>query len=285
MEKLKEIIKKLIAIIRRSEMTILPGHLAFFLVLSVVPIITMIGFIASLFSFNLQSIITAIENTFPGEVSELLLPLFRGRTIDSNIWFFMIAGFVIASNSAYSIIVTSDTLYGTKPKSYLHGRIKALFLTINLVLLFFFIIFVLAFGNNIVKLILDLDVFQNATYNLYAIFKLVKWPISIIVIFLMVKMLYTLAPSERIPSKFVNRGACFTTLGFVLATSVYSYYVAHFVNYDIFYRGMSNLIVLMIWIYILAYIIVIGIAINTNYYQAVEKTGLDKDKELNKNNK
>ena len=74
-------------------------------------------------------------------------------------------------------------------------------------------------------------------------------------------------------------GAWFTTLSWVLATAIYSYYVSHFVNYDIFYGGMSSLIVMMIWIYILAYGIVIGIAINTEHYQAMEKSGLDNMKE------
>ena len=60
MNRIKEIMKKLIAIIRRPSMTILPGHLAFFLVLSVVPIITIIGFIASLFSFDLHTIMQAM---------------------------------------------------------------------------------------------------------------------------------------------------------------------------------------------------------------------------------
>ena len=95
----------------------------------------------------------------------------------------------------------------------------------------------------------------------------------------MIKLLYTMAPSHHVPSKYVNRGAWFTTLSWVLATAIYSYYVSHFVNYDIFYGGMSSLIVMMIWIYILAYGIVIGIAINTEHYQAMEKSGLDNMKE------
>jgi len=41
----KRYIKKLIKIIKKPEMKILPGHLAFFLVLSLIPIITMIGYV------------------------------------------------------------------------------------------------------------------------------------------------------------------------------------------------------------------------------------------------
>ena len=51
-QKLKEFFKNLIEIMQRKEMLILPGHLAFYFVLSVVPIITIIFFIAT--SFNLS---------------------------------------------------------------------------------------------------------------------------------------------------------------------------------------------------------------------------------------
>ena len=54
MERLKRIIKRLIDLISREEMRILPGHIAFFLVLSLVPIITLVGYIASFFHVSLQ---------------------------------------------------------------------------------------------------------------------------------------------------------------------------------------------------------------------------------------
>ena len=52
-------------------------------------------------------------------------------------------------------------------------------------------------------------------------------------------------------------------------TLIYSYYVANFSNYDIFYGGLTNIVIMMMWIYLISYIIVIGISINTHAY--VEK--------------
>ena len=59
----------------------------------------------------------------------------------------------------------------------------------------------------------------------------------------------------------------FTTLAWSLVTAFYSYYVSHFTNYDIFYGSLSGIVVLMMWIYILSYILVVGIAINTEVYK------------------
>ena len=275
MDRIKSVFKNLLEIIGKNEMRILPGNLAFFLVLSVVPIITLVGFIASFFNIDLNMIINAMQNTFPKEVSELLIPFISGKGIDINVGISMITGFIIASNGAHSIIVASNTLYNIPNDDYLKRRIKAFLMTFLLVILFIFVVVVLAFGNHILAAILNLGIFKNIISTIYPVFVYAKWPIAYFLIFFLLKVLFTMAPDKRIPSRFVNKGVRFATLGWMLATAIYSFYVNHFANYDIFYGGLSNIIILMIWIYILAYILVLGIAINTNNYE-LTKNGSNK---------
>lgn len=272
MKRIKQILKKLIKISSKTEMRILPGNLAFFLVLSLIPIITLIGYTASLFSVSIDSIITFMNESFPKEASSILVPFIDGQGFDFNIGIFMIMGFLIASNGAHSIIVASNTLYNINNSDYLKRRIKALFLTIILVLLFIFIVVVVAFGNTIIKTILDIGFIKNFSEEFYYIFLLIKWPVSLILIFFNIKLVYTLAPDFNIPSKFVTKGAMFTTLGWVFITSIYSYYVNNIANYDIFYGSLSNIIIMMMWIYFLAHILVLGIAINASDYELGKNT-------------
>ena len=56
----KRYIKKLIRIITKPEMKILPGNIAFFLVLSIFPIITLCGFLASFFSISISSVVNKV---------------------------------------------------------------------------------------------------------------------------------------------------------------------------------------------------------------------------------
>lgn len=275
MDRIKSVFKNLLEIIGKNEMRILPGNLAFFLVLSVVPIITLVGFIASFFNIDLNMIINAMQNTFPKEVSELLIPFISGKGIDINVGISMLTGFIIASNGAHSIIVASNTLYNIPNDDYLKRRIKAFLMTFLLVILFLFVVVVLAFGNHILAAILNLGIFKNIGSTIYPVFVYAKWPIAYFLIFFLLKILFTMAPDKRIPSRFVNKGVRFATLGWILSTAIYSFYVNHFANYDIFYGGLSNIIILMIWIYILAYILVLGIAINTNNYE-LTKNGSNK---------
>ena len=76
----------------------------------------------------------------------------------------------------------------------------------------------------------------------------------------------------------MNKGALFTTLGWVIITAIYSIYISNFANYKMFYGGISTIIVMMIWVYFLAYILVMGIAINSAEYEEAKKISNKKTK-------
>lgn len=276
-QRVKNILTKLYNIIRKPEMLILPGNLAFFLVLSVFPIIILIGLIASTFSLSLDSIVAFINENLPRQISDIITTFISGKGIDFNVGFFTVTAFILASNGPHSIIVTSNTLYNFEQGSYLNRRIKALILTILLVLLFIFIIVVLAFGNIIVKAIFEIGILKNLSSFAYSMFVYLKWPIAFFIIFFSIKLLYTIAPDYNIPSRYVNKGAIFTTLGWILTTAIYSYYVTHFSKYDIFYGSLSNIIILMMYIYFLSYILVLGIAINSSSYEMLKISSMDEN--------
>ena len=84
-----------------------------------------------------------------------------------------------------------------------------------------------------------------------------------------------MALNENVPSKYMNKGALFATICFIIVTAIYSYYASNFANYTKFYGNLANIVVLMMWVYILAYIFVIGIAINSDTYN-VEKNVTNK---------
>lgn len=275
MEFTKKYLKKLIKIIKKPEMKVLPGNIAFFLVLSIFPIITLCGFLATFFNVSIDSVINLMNDVLPNEVNNILVPYITGNGMDLHIGFSVILGYIVASNGAHSIIVSCNTLYGLEHSSYLKRRIKALFITILLLALFVFSLIVLAFGNNILKFILSMNIFDSLGDKIYYLFLLLKWPIAIIVIFIMIKLIFTLAPDSVIKSKITTRGAFFTSIAWLISTFIYSYYVQHFSHYDIFYGSLSNIIVMMMWIYILSCSLVIGIAINVQNYRNYENKSSD----------
>lgn len=268
----KRNLKRLFNIIKQPEMKILPGNIAFFLVLSIFPIITLGGYLASFYNVSIDSFVNLMNDILPHEINNVLIPYVTGNGMDIHVGFSILLGYIIASNGAHSIIVSSNTLYGLEHSSYFKRRVKSLFITILLIILFIFSLVVLAFGNHILKFVLGLNFFGSIGDDIYYMFLLLKWPIALVVTFIMVKLIFTIAPDSMIKSKITTKGAFFTTVSWVVFTFIYSYYVQHFSHYDIFYGSLSNIIIMMMWIYILSCSLVIGIAINVQNYRVYEES-------------
>lgn len=272
MKLFKRYMKKLIKITNKEEMKVLPGHLSFFLVLSLIPAVTLIGLLCNVFNLSSTDIINFFDDVAPTGVMEVVKPFIHSSG-SSIAMIYLVIGFILVSNGAFAIIQTSNTLYGVKNSNQLKERIKSVFLTILLMFLFVFILIVLAFGNKIVGFILDLEMFNDISSDLYHVFVYFKWPLAFFIIYLIIKLIYTLSPDRSVKSKTVTKGAIFTTICWLGVTAVYSYYVNNVARYDLFYGNLSNIIILMMWIYVISYIFVIGIAINVNSYNAmVENT-------------
>ena len=267
MVKIKNKIKKLYEIIMTPSMAYLPGNLAFFLVLSIFPILTLIGVIASKLGVNIDSLINIINSALPSKVASVLSTFVEGKGFDTNIGIFMIIGFFLASNGAHAIILASNNLYGFPNSDYIKRRVKAMFIIVLIILLFTFMLGFIGFGNNLLNLLLTQIKDKNLVDLIYMLFIILKWPFSIFIIFFNVKLIYTIAPDWKIMSKHTTIGAIFTTISWIVVVQFYSYWVTHFSNYDIFYGSLSNIVILMLMTYIIAYILVIGIAINVKAYE------------------
>lgn len=267
MERIKRYLKKLYDIIMTPSMSFLPGNLAFSLVLSIFPILTLIGVIASQFSLDVNTLANAMDSFLPDSIMEILRTFIDGKGFDRNIGIFMIIGFFLASNGADSIILASNNLYGFPNSDYLKRRIKAIFIIILIILMFIFMLGFLAFGNTLLNLLLKQIPDKTLGTFIYNLFNVLKWPFSIFVIFFNVKLIYTIAPDWKIMSKHTTKGALFTTISWIVVIQIYSYWVTHFSHYDIFYGSLSNIVVLMLMVYIISFILVIGIAINVKSYE------------------
>lgn len=266
----KKIFKRVWEVLGQPEIAILPGQLAFFVMLSLVPIITLIGYGASFFGISIDTIINTLKDNFSSGVADMMIPIISGKVIDLKLVIVFILMFYIASNGANSIIIISNEIYNVKQSSWLKRRLKAIFLTIAIVILILFLLLVPAFGTKIIDAV---DYF-NIKSTLANILEILQGPISWVIIFIFIKVIYTISPDKALPSSRLNIGTAFTTVGWVISTELYSYYVNNFAHYDIFYAGLSNIAVLMLWIYLLSYIFVIGISLNSKVeLEELEITG------------
>ena len=255
----------------RSEMLILPGQIAFFLFLSVIPTITLIGYACAYMNLSNDLFQQLISNVFSKEIAGLITPVITSTKITPAFFITLGVGYFIASNGMSSIIVASNTIYGIKDSGFFKRRLKAIAMQLVLVLLLLFVLVIPLLSNSIINILKYFNLESGTTDIITKTLNLLNGPIAWIVIFIFIKIIYTMAPDKKVPGKNVNSGAIFTTIGWVGVTTLYAYYINNYANYSVFYGSLANIVVLMLWVYFLSYIFVIGMAMN--YREEIEKTG------------
>ena len=174
MKRIKEIAKTLFHIISSPELLHLPGNLAFFMILSIFPILTLIGIISNYFSISFYVVLTTLSTALPNGVEQILLPYIEADSFTRNVIISTAFAFILASNGTHALILASNSLYGIKNSSYLKRRIKALFLILLLIVLFIFMISFLTYGNQIFVYILNIVTYEPINDVLYYIFAFIK---------------------------------------------------------------------------------------------------------------
>lgn len=268
MNKFKSYIKRILKLVTKEEMKILPGHLAFNLVLMIVPIFSIIGVIGS--NFLVDKTLGALENNVPDAVLNILENALNTSGSDYNLMLFIIFSLWLVSGGCRAIINTSDILYKIKNTSSIKSYVKSFFMVIILFVLTTFMLIVPVFGDTIFKFLNHY--FNETGINIVTnIYHYIKYPVSIVAMFISIKLLYTIAPSIRIESKYTNNGAWFTTISWFIASRIYSYHLNNYSNYNAYYGSLANILILLVWVYLLAYLFTIGIALNADNYLVTKK--------------
>jgi uncharacterized BrkB/YihY/UPF0761 family membrane protein len=122
---IKRYFNKIISIIKMPEMGVLPGQLAFYMLLSLVPLITLACYVAYLFEFDYTKIVTMLDQFVPGGVN-YIVPTFSVGTFSIPMVILYVWMLYIASNGCNTVILISNDIYGIRQSRWIRRRIKAL---------------------------------------------------------------------------------------------------------------------------------------------------------------
>lgn len=265
----KRIYNNFKGILKKPEMRILPGQLSYFFLMSLIPILTICTILVSLFTSNVN-VISIIEDALPQSIFNIIMPFLDNSKIGVNVLLFLIAGLLLASNGPYAVTIASNNFYKVKHSRFLKQKIKSLIMTVIIIILLLFIIFIPIFGDVIVKFLLNLVNNPDTLIIYMPIYKFLKVIISFVFIYFCIKLLYTIAPDSPIKSRTTTMGAIFTTLCWIIVTEAFGFYITEIADYNALYGNFANILILLLWVYLLSYLFMIGMAININAYELAQ---------------
>jgi len=91
-----------------------------------------------------------------------------------------------------------------------------------------------------------------------AILDAVRWPVVFIGLTVAVAVMYRYAPNLVAPWRWIFVGSVAFTVGWLVATAALGWYVDHFADYGATYGSLGGVIVLMLWFYVSAFLLITG---------------------------
>lgn len=250
-----------------DKVTSIGSKLTYYLVLSIFPFLIFLLNIIKFTPLASQDVLSQIVSVLPGDTQTMLIDIVNGIVNASNntlLSISAIGGLWTASSGIAPVIQAINEAYDYKDKrSFIKRRFTAIIFTLGLIVLIILVFGSLIFGEIIAKNLFSL-------IDGGSLFKTI-WPILRVVIalaFMMLafSLLYKFGPSfpkeSKVSFKDTLPGSIFVSIGWVVASVLFSFYVNNFGKYSVTYGSLGGIIVFLIWLYLSSVIIVLGGEVN-----------------------
>jgi membrane protein len=145
---------------------------------------------------------------------------------------------------------------------FLHQRMRALRITLILMLLVFASLLVLIGQDQLTTLLRELFDIKRKTILPY--WNSIRWGIIILLLFYGNAFIYKYAPHVKEKWPLLSPGAILSTALMLVTTLGFSYWVNNFGSYSKIYGSIGTVLVVMTLIYINALILLIGFELNVS---------------------
>lgn len=260
-------LRELLFRIKDDSVTAIGAQLSYFLVLSIFPFLIFFLNILSYTPVAREDVLHSIIVMLPLDTQSLISTLLIETINTSNealLSLSAITGIWAASKGIMALIRVLNKAYDVEEtRSYVELRAIAVLFTIALLVLLVIVLLTLVFGEVLGNRLFD---FLGLTQQFITFWQYFRIIISLSFMILIFALLYRYIPSIRngnkINLKQAMPGAIFASLGWIITSTIFSYYVNNFGNYGKTYGSLGGVIVLLIWLYISSIIVIMGGEIN-----------------------
>jgi len=183
--------------------------------------------------------------------------------------FGVISSIFLSSNGFNTLIKTFNSCHRIREnRSFYETRLIAMLLTFIFFIVTIVAIVLSTLGDFIINIILEYNVFKDVEYYTINIYKLISLFISF---YLLITSIFYFAPVKHNKWTFISSGSIISTIGCIIISLAFSYYIINFPTYNKLYGSIGILIAYMGWVYVISSIILVGFEWNTSIDIAINK--------------
>lgn len=242
--------------LKKKEIQAIPEVLAFNFMMALIPMLIIFFQILAYLSIETTMLDETIAHYLPTDLYTFIIDFLETTSLSF-------------SHHPVLLLVTIGTLTLTISKG-VNGIFKAFLITydetvdvpaykhrITAILTFFLL---LIFGAFATLFLTTSHVFLD---GLPAIPKMmIELTLFVLLCFSFFFLLFKLAPNKKKSFKELLPGCLLSTVGFILTTVTFTYYVDQLANFHLIYGSLAIIIILLTWLYLIGWVINLGIQLN-----------------------
>lgn len=240
----------------------LSAQMAYYFLLSVFPFLVAIYSLLPYLPLNEDYILELVQPFAPEATYRLIentISYFLVHQKQNLLSYSFITSVWLASMGFQSMKRILNIAYNIETKKSLFKQaIEGVLLTIGFMIVILFSV-IIPVIERMIRDYLD-DVFTVQSFQSFWTF--FQWGIGSVFIVIFLIGLYYFSPNVKLKVKNVLPGAIFATIGWQFVSLQFASFVS-FNNYSAFYGQLGGIVVLMLWFYLSAMIIIVGGLLNT----------------------
>lgn len=262
-----EFIIKLIHRLQKHNVTAISAQLSYYLFLSIFPFIIVFLNVLSYTPLAQIDVLSELIKYMPVDIQNIIIGLVKETVESSNetlLSISAITGIWAASKGTLAFIRVMNKSYVVdENRNFIVTRILSIIITITLFLSFILALGTLVFGKIIGNKLFSFFGFGKIFLVFWEYFRKLASLVFMMIIF---ALLYKYAPArkdgKRVKIVEALPGSIFASIGWVLTSLGFAYYVNNFGNFAKTYGSLGGIIALLLWLYISSVIIILGGEIN-----------------------
>ena len=179
-------------------------------------------------------------------------------------------GFIMAlyfaANGVSALIDAFNFSYHIREsRSLLFKRYMSLVITLILTIMLILTIVILIVGEGYFNSLVTDGVISAD--NLY-LFSLAQFGLLSLMLYFGITLVFYLAPAKRIKWKWISPGTLFSSMFIIITSLLFGLYINNFSQYNQIYGSIGTLIIILLWIYFNAIILLTGFELNASIVNA-----------------
>lgn len=269
-------VKKTFARVAKRRLPGLSAEIAYNAMLSLFPailaVLTAIGLFEESLRPTFEWLAHRLSKVAPDEAMALMRDFARQITKSQNGGLFSISFIVAiwtASGALSAAMNALDQIHqipSNRVRPFWKAKLVSLGLTIGTIVLLMTASFLVLISNVILQFV-GREI--PSLSILLVIWELLSWPLALVIVGSAFAFIYRYGPSHWKPGTPIMPGALLAAFSWAFLSALFRLYVANFGNYNQVYGAVGAAIILILWLYMSALVVLVGDQLNVTIGEAM----------------